>query len=331
MKSASLGTRTLLVGLLTSLILLPARAQPSPSADTTSPDRRWARYQNAPETTAGQNAGRAALEYWATAPNPTRLQTVAENLDPASELWPDVVQALNEVHRTSKRPPAYREGYERTLTTLRQRVTDAEGWLSVMIALGDYHWTIEENREAALEAYETAYQRGGSQSLIADLKDRLRAVRPLEEGEVAPTFQVTTTDGSTINLRDFRGDPVLLYFWARWCSPCLSKLPRLSDLQSTYRDLQLLGLVTDENDRDKLTSYINNEQIDWPQAVTADWSGETRSPERLYGVEGPGPPRALGHLVLIDRQGRIVAQGKDLDAIQNALKTVAGAQRSGER
>lgn len=291
-----IGTRILLAGLLAFLLVLPARAQQTPSTEPAARDRLWSRYQNAPSTEAGQKAGRSALYQWATAPNPTRLQTVAKSLDPASNLWPDLIQALSNVYRTAADSSEFRNGYEAILTSLRRRVTDAEGWLSVMIALGDYYRTVEKDRWAALEMYETAYQHGGSQRLIDELKDRLGAVCPRDVGSSAPSFQVTTLDGSKVNLEDLHGDPILLYFWARWCSPCLRTLPKLNELRSAYRpsNLHLLGLINEVNDRDQLESYLNEQNITWPQAITDGWSREGRTPERLYGLDGPGPPHPLG-------------------------------------
>ena len=48
-------------------------------------------------------------------------------------------------------------------------------------------------------------------------------------GEIAPAFSLTSFDGRTIALADFRGQPVLLNFWASWCVPCRTEAPILRD------------------------------------------------------------------------------------------------------
>jgi peroxiredoxin len=54
----------------------------------------------------------------------------------------------------------------------------------------------------------------------------------LQPGEMAPNFEVSTQDGRRVKLSDFRGRPVLINFWARWCTSCLSEMPEIKALQA---------------------------------------------------------------------------------------------------
>ena len=54
----------------------------------------------------------------------------------------------------------------------------------------------------------------------------------LQPGELAPNFEVSTHDGRRVKLSDFRGRPVLINFWARWCTSCLSEMPEIKALQA---------------------------------------------------------------------------------------------------
>jgi thiol-disulfide isomerase/thioredoxin len=60
-----------------------------------------------------------------------------------------------------------------------------------------------------------------------------------EVGRPAPAFQVTTFDGTKLSLADFKGQVILLNFWATWCGPCKRELPLLD---AYYRKQQQFGL-----------------------------------------------------------------------------------------
>jgi cytochrome c biogenesis protein CcmG/thiol:disulfide interchange protein DsbE len=60
-----------------------------------------------------------------------------------------------------------------------------------------------------------------------------------EVGKPAPNFQVTTFDGTKLTLADFKGQVVVLNFWATWCGPCKQELPLLD---AYYRGRQQFGL-----------------------------------------------------------------------------------------
>ena len=50
---------------------------------------------------------------------------------------------------------------------------------------------------------------------------------PLEVGDRAPDFALPTIDGSTVELSEAEGQPVLVNFWATWCGPCVMEMPYL--------------------------------------------------------------------------------------------------------
>lgn len=61
-----------------------------------------------------------------------------------------------------------------------------------------------------------------------------------EVGDLAPDFQLDNLEGASVSLSDFRGSPVMLNFWATWCSPCVREMP---DIQSMYEEQSVKGLV----------------------------------------------------------------------------------------
>jgi thiol-disulfide isomerase/thioredoxin len=69
----------------------------------------------------------------------------------------------------------------------------------------------------------------------------------LKPGAEAPDFELADKTGKKWSLRDLRGKPVLLNFWATWCAPCVEEMPSLENLQKRVGDkLQIVAVSVDE-------------------------------------------------------------------------------------
>jgi cytochrome c biogenesis protein CcmG, thiol:disulfide interchange protein DsbE len=53
---------------------------------------------------------------------------------------------------------------------------------------------------------------------------------PVEVGSTAPNITATTLDGEPVELRDLRGEVILLNVWATWCPPCREEMPSMQRL-----------------------------------------------------------------------------------------------------
>lgn len=63
-----------------------------------------------------------------------------------------------------------------------------------------------------------------------------------EVGKLAPDFRLSTLDGQTVSLSDYRGQPVLLNFWQRRCLPCRFEMPFLQEVYEQRADEGLVVL-----------------------------------------------------------------------------------------
>lgn len=119
----------------------------------------------------------------------------------------------------------------------------------------------------------------------------------------------TALDGTAINLADYRGKVVLVDFWATWCVPCLKAMPALKSAYAEFRDrgFEIIGISLDD-DKDKLTSYLEKEGITWPQFFDGKgWENEFAT---QFGIE------AIPATFLIGPDGTVI----DTDPSEADLK-----------
>ncbi len=65
------------------------------------------------------------------------------------------------------------------------------------------------------------------------------------QGQLAPNFAFHYPNGDTFTLADFRGQPVIVNFWATWCPPCRREMPGLVKAYEEHKDDGLMILEVD--------------------------------------------------------------------------------------
>ncbi|MCG8671000.1 MAG: TlpA family protein disulfide reductase [Pseudomonadales bacterium] len=65
----------------------------------------------------------------------------------------------------------------------------------------------------------------------------------------APEITLPGMTGKTVKLSDFRGQVVMVNFWASWCEPCRTEMPLIEDIYNKYKKIgfTVLGVNVDEN------------------------------------------------------------------------------------
>jgi cytochrome c biogenesis protein CcmG/thiol:disulfide interchange protein DsbE len=132
--------------------------------------------------------------------------------------------------------------------------------------------------------------------------------------EPAPDFELPTLDGKTMKLSDYRGKPVVLNFWASWCTPCRREFPLLRDtLAAHHGDFALIGVNAQDIESDG-REFAAQQRARWPSGFDRD-----NVVARGYGVI------ALPQTFFIDRDGMIrshVFQQLDAETFRTELARI---------
>lgn len=117
-------------------------------------------------------------------------------------------------------------------------------------------------------------------------------------GAPAPDFVLTDLEGRKVRLSDFKGQVVLLNFWATWCGPCEAEMPAIEDRYTTFKSqgLVVLGVNQDE-DAETVRAFVDRLGVTFtvvldPGAVVGE----------LYRARG------LPTTFIVDRDGQIIVQ-----------------------
>jgi len=128
---------------------------------------------------------------------------------------------------------------------------------------------------------------------IALLLAACKNSQPAQIGTEAPTF--TINDGhKTVNLKELRGKPVVLNFWATWCAPCIQEVPSIVAMQKQLGDKVTVLAVSIDVDDDAYTKFTSTRM---PGILTVR-DGDQKS-SSLYGTYG------WPETYIIDRNGII--------------------------
>jgi thiol-disulfide isomerase/thioredoxin len=113
----------------------------------------------------------------------------------------------------------------------------------------------------------------------------------------APAFQLSGRGGKNVDLSQFKGQVVMINFWATWCGPCRQEMPLLEDIYKKYKPMgfTLVGVNVEPATGDP-EGWLSK----LPKAVTFPVAFDVDSKvSKLYKVAG------MPTTVFIDRKGNV--------------------------
>ena len=120
--------------------------------------------------------------------------------------------------------------------------------------------------------------------------------------------------GQPATLAQFRGKPLVVNFWARWCGPCRTEIPEIVGQypQAQTAGVQVVGIALD-NKPDAVRDFAKAYDMDYPVLLVKD------GPDLLKQLNNP--QAGLPYTLVINRDGKII--GGKLGAMSSAELTAA--------
>ena len=132
-------------------------------------------------------------------------------------------------------------------------------------------------------------------------------------GKPAPAWSLKAPDGKTVNLTDFKGQIVLLDFWATWCGPCKLAMPSIQKVAKTYsgRKVVVIGINAWEEDPKNAVAYMKAQKYDYKLVLGGDAVAAN------YHIEG------IPTMIVINDKGVVAEVHVGYDP--NLQKTLSGS------
>ena len=111
--------------------------------------------------------------------------------------------------------------------------------------------------------------------------------------EEAPDFTLKSLEGSNLRLEEYRGQVVLINFWASWCGPCRQEMPLLDRLHHRYEDagFAVLG-VNVEGEVEPAQEIVDKTNVTFPILID-----DGQKVSDMYDLQ------AMPTTVVVDRDG----------------------------
>ena len=113
----------------------------------------------------------------------------------------------------------------------------------------------------------------------------------------APQFSLDARGGSKISLTQYKGQVVMLNFWASWCGPCRQEMPLLESIYKKYNKMgfTLIGVNVEPDSKDA-EGFLK--QLQTPVSFPVIYDKDS-TVSKAYDVQG------MPSTVIIDRKGNI--------------------------
>ncbi len=195
--------------------------------------------------------------------------------------------------------------------SLKEFLRSVDKSLAVLI-FSDY-LSIDENVVFWEGIYNSYFDEFKSNSYFINFENKLKKIKAVSVGSIAPEIILNDTNGKPISLSSFRGKYVLLDFWAAWCRPCREENPNILENYNRFKDqgFEVYQVSLDRNKEDWLRG-IEQDKLPWINV--SDLKYYQSEAAVLYNIN------KIPSAFLLDPNGIIIAKNIELRGINLTKK-----------
>ena len=129
------------------------------------------------------------------------------------------------------------------------------------------------------------------------VEDNIAQAKLLKPGMPVPVVAYNDPKGTAVSVADYKGKYLLIDFWASWCGPCRSAIPKVKDLYAKYKEkgFEVLSISIDKDEKAWRKAMVD-EGMPWAQSLSPDMN-KTMDQFLFSGIPT---------LYLVNREGKIV-------------------------